>query len=109
MKTYKIINTIKIFVIALALAMGASIVSASWTSAPASPPANNTDAPINVGYGGQVKLGGLSLNAYLDATTLATYGLVVNNAPLKAAGGLIIETRASDPASPETGRMWLIQ
>lgn len=28
--------------------------------------------------------------------------------PVKATGGLIIETRTTDPSSPETGRMWLI-
>src|SRR3989344_4767284 len=33
--------------------------------------------------------------------------LEVVGGPIKATGGLIIETRNDDPDSPETGRMWL--
>lgn len=104
----KFLNSIKVLVLAFALALGANVVFGAWTSAPSTPPSNNTDAPINVGYGGQVKLGALSLNSYLDSSTLGAYGLIVNNAPIKAAGGLIIESRSADPSNPETGRMWLI-
>jgi hypothetical protein len=106
--TYKIINNIKVLVIAFAIALGANVAFSAWSTAPANPPSNNTDAPINVGYGGQVKLGSLSLNSYLDSSTLGAYGLIVNNAPIKAAGGFVVETRSADPSNPETGRMWLI-
>src|SRR3989338_5372295 len=41
-------------------------------------------------------------------TTNPTTKLEVSGGPIKATGGLVIETRASDPANPETGRMWLI-
>lgn len=33
--------------------------------------------------------------------------LEVAGGAIKATGGLIIETRTSDPSNPETGRMWL--
>lgn len=90
---------------------------ADWSSPLSAPPtcvAGNPgcDAPINSGYGGQVKYGGLSLNGFSKSNgELTNYGLLVNNSPIKAAGGLIIETRTTaqgDPASPETGRMWLL-
>jgi hypothetical protein len=82
---------------------------AQWTAAPANPPANNALAPINVGYGAQTMQGGIVMNAYASSNNSAmTYGLWVVNAPIYAQGGLIIESRASDPVSPATGRMWLI-
>src|SRR3989344_2000950 len=43
-----------------------------------------------------------------NGTTNPTTKLEVSGGPIKATGGLVIETRASDPANPETGRMWLI-
>jgi hypothetical protein len=69
------------------------------------------DAPLNIGYGAQTKQGGLILNSKLDAANFMTYGLWVVNKPIKAEGGLIIETRTTaqgNPSSPETGRMWLM-
>lgn len=94
------------------LILGAFALSAfagTWTAPTAPPPGGNPDAPINVGYDVQTKQGGIILNS-LDATVghaVMNYGLWVINAPIKAGGGLILETRTSDPASPETGRMWL--
>lgn len=40
-------------------------------------------------------------------TVTPTTKLEVVGGPIKATGGLIIETRTSNPTSPETGRMWL--
>jgi hypothetical protein len=40
-------------------------------------------------------------------TTSPTAALEVQGGPIKATGGLIIETRTSDPSSPATGQIWL--
>jgi len=40
-------------------------------------------------------------------TTTPSYKLEVVGGSIKATGGLIIETRTSDPASPATGQIWL--
>jgi len=40
-------------------------------------------------------------------TTGPGYKLEVVGGPIKATGGLIIETRTSDPASPVSGQIWL--
>ena len=40
-------------------------------------------------------------------TTTPGYKLEVVGGTTKTTGGLIIETRTSDPVSPEDGRMWL--
>ena len=92
----------------------------AFTEPSANPPLGNVPAPLNVSSSGQSKAGGLILN-----TGGASYGLIVDQGSvgigtqspmakleivggaIKATGGLIIETRTSDPASPETGRMWL--
>lgn len=106
----KITQNIKAVILGLLVVLGASYVSAgTWQAAPAGgPPNGNVDAPINVGYSGQVKNGTLWIDGLVSAGTVATYGLVVANAPVKTSGGLIIETRTADPASPETGRIWLL-
>ncbi len=41
-------------------------------------------------------------------TLTPTKRLEVVGGPIKATGGLIIETVVSNPSNPETGRMWLI-
>jgi hypothetical protein len=41
-------------------------------------------------------------------TTNPTKKLEVVGGPIKATGGLIIETRSSNPSGPEDGRIWLI-
>lgn len=88
-------------------AFALSALAGTWTAPTNSPPDGNVDAPINIGYGPQTKQGGVIINSLNAANSPMTYGLWVVNAPIKAGGGLILETRTSDPASPETGRMWL--
>jgi hypothetical protein len=46
-------------------------------------------------------------NVGIGTPTPGTNKLEVVGGPIKATGGLIIETRTSDPASPATGQMWL--
>lgn len=65
----------KILGLALVLSIGIGYISAApWTAPAGPPPDNNTDAPLNVSSSGQIKLGGLSLNAGLPA---APNGLIV--------------------------------
>jgi len=47
--------------VALTLALGANYLYAAWTPAPANPPGNNVDAPINVGSAEQTKTGDLTV------------------------------------------------
>jgi len=59
-------------------------------------------------YGsGNVRLarggGNVGIGPGAPTATLEVFG-----GPIKATGGLIIETRASDPPSPQTGQIWLI-
>ena len=46
-------------------------------------------------------------NVGIGTTSPGTNKLEVVGGPIKATGGLIIETRTSDPASPVTGQIWL--
>jgi len=46
-------------------------------------------------------------NVGIGTTNPGTNKLEVVGGPIKATGGLIIETRTSDPASPATGQIWL--
>jgi hypothetical protein len=62
----RILETIKIVFLALVLSVGVGYVFASWASAPANPPNNNTDAPINVGSSSQIKTGSLTLTGLLS-------------------------------------------
>jgi hypothetical protein len=57
----------KIIVLALALALGISYVSAAgtWTGPTATPPGGNVDTPVNVGNNAQSKAGDLSVGAFL--------------------------------------------
>lgn len=64
MKTH-ILQSIKTIILALILAFGVQVASAAWTSAPASAPAGNVDAPLNVGSITQRKLGQLQVNTGL--------------------------------------------
>ena len=104
-------KTISFSLVAAGFLLGATALTAlaqTWTPPTQSPPGGNVAAPINVDYGVQTKSGGVILNGYQSVGSPMTYGLWVVNAPIYAQGGLIIETRASDPASPATGRMWLV-
>jgi len=91
----KIMQTIKIILLALIIAAGIHYVNAagSWTPAPANPPASNVDAPINAGASIQEKTGALHINT----TSGATYGLVVFGKSLlynflQINGGFQVET-----------------
>lgn len=94
-------------------AFAISVLAGTWTAPTVAAPGGNPDAPLNVGYGVQTKQGGIILNS-LDSTAgnpVMNYGLWVVSAPIKAGGGLIIETRTAaqgNPTNPETGRMWLM-
>jgi len=46
-------------------------------------------------------------NVGIGTTTPGTNRLEVAGGPIKATGGLIIETRTSDPVSPAVGQIWL--
>ena len=46
-------------------------------------------------------------NVGIGTTSPGINKLEVVGGPIKATGGLIIETRTSDPTSPATGQMWL--
>jgi hypothetical protein len=125
------LNNIKVLILAALLGVGVNYLSA-WTGAPTTgtAPTNCTtgyagcDAPINVANTLQTKVGSLVLNT--GSSPFATGLVVLNgnvgigtsspatalevvNGPIKATGGLIIETRTTDPSSPQTGRMWLLQ
>ena len=124
---------IKRVVAIIGLAVGGFAISAfatDWVAPVSAPPTcvsgnPGCDAPINTSSISQIKGGGLTLcngsscsaGALLimngtvgigtGATPDFTTKLDVEGAPIKAGGGLIIETRASDPTNPETGRLWL--
>ncbi len=84
----------------VALALGLNVIHA-WTEPTAVPPANNASAPINVSTADQIKDGGLGVGA------LAVFGDALIQGITETQGGLIIEKRTTDPASPVSGRMWL--
>lgn len=116
MKT-KIANRITYWlgVAAVGLIVGLSIQFVqAWTEPTDAPPGGNVGAPINTGGITQTKLGGLGIGGNMTVlgsvgigTTSPTQKLEIVGGPTKTTGGLIIETRTSDPVSPETGRMWL--
>ncbi len=62
------------FVLSALLAFAS--VAAAWTGPTATPPGNNTPAPLNVSNAGQEKVGGLLLNT---GGTAASSGLIVSN------------------------------
>ena len=119
--SYKIVSLVfSILVICFAIAF---YTLADWQEPKESQPGGNVDPPINIGGDFQTKQGPLAVHGVFDAhstvllasqggnvgigTTEPSKKLEVVGGPIKATGGLIIETRTSDPASPETGRMWL--
>lgn len=113
--------------------LSAFLVFAAWTEPNSVPPTcpsgdPGCDSPINVSATTQGKDGGLILgdnggpggftvlngnSFFLGNIAVGTLspdpGVIVDivGGLTKTTGGLIIETRTSDPASPEVGRMWL--
>jgi hypothetical protein len=55
--------------ICLCLLVGYNFMSAAWTAAPANPPANNVEAPINVSDTTQTKAGRLNIQSGSSMTT----------------------------------------
>lgn len=64
----------QITAIAIAAVIAAPALAGAWTSAPANPPNNNVDAPLNQGGQTQLKVGNLELNTGNSQTGLIIYG-----------------------------------
>tara|TARA_B100000745_G_C20078269_1_gene368304 strand:+ start:221 stop:889 length:669 start_codon:yes stop_codon:yes gene_type:complete len=80
MKSYPL--TIIPLAIACSLLLGYQYLGATWSEPTGSPPANNVDAPINVGSTDQVKNGGLSVDAlavFGDVAITSGGTLIVSN------------------------------
>lgn len=102
-----------------------SVLAVAWSPPSGAPPANNSEPPINTSVTAQEKTGALTslqfasrFDAYLatDGGSVAVgtatppaagIKLEVVGGTVKTTGGFIIEGRTGDPASPETGRIWL--
>ncbi len=110
-----------VVVIGLIVGLSLQFVQA-WTEPAGLAPTGNVGAPINIGGNYQWKTGPLMLNTdgiwpnglivpngnvSIGTATPGAYKLEIIGGTTKTTGGLIIETRTSDPASPEDGRIWL--
>ena len=123
---FKILSYLLITIIlTLGLSISFQSLLAAWTAPLGNPPTCLTgdpgcDEPINKGSLLQSKGGPLLINTDNSATTgLVVYGnvgvgtispaykLEVEGGAIKATGGLIIETRTTDPAIPVPGQIWL--
>ncbi len=70
-----LLNSIKYFAFAFVIALGIGYVAAAgWTGPTATPPGNNTDAPINVSAADQVKDGGLTIKGPFVLPNVMTAG-----------------------------------
>ena len=108
---------LKATLLAITLVLGSAYVSA-WTAPVSDPPGGSVALPVNTGSNSQVKTGDFAVwnlttnNIYSNGNVgigiaSPSAKLEVSGGPIKATGGLIIETRTSDPASPSVGQMWL--
>ena len=86
MKTLKqeIFQAAKIIILALFIAVGTGYIFADWSAPTSTPPTcvagtPGCDAPLNVGYGGQVKQGNLDIKGLINSTTSTVNGLIVEN------------------------------
>ncbi|MEK7567460.1 MAG: hypothetical protein AAB513_00880 [Patescibacteria group bacterium] len=76
----KFSQTLKIVFLATLLSFSFSYVFAQWTGPSGNPPTNNTEEPVNIGIGDQVKTGGLLevfnfwINSALGVTGGAIFG-----------------------------------
>jgi len=119
---FKKINFYQLTITIVAVILTSAAITYGWTAPVGGPPGNDTEPPINVGPTAQTKLGGLILGTGLSSGQTALsipignvgIGIATSSAKLevvggsiKATGGLIIETRTSDPVSPTTGQIWL--
>lgn len=57
-------------IVAILILTGYNFLGAAWTPAVGTPPANNTDAPINIGAVTQAKSGNLSANIFAATTQM---------------------------------------
>lgn len=118
----KKINLYQLVVTITAVLFASALIVYGWTAPAGFPPNNDVEPPINIGPTAQTKLGGFILGTGLSSGQTAlnipignvgigistpSTKLEVVGGSIKATGGLIIETRTSDPASPATGQMWL--
>ncbi len=100
----KITQNVKSIILALIMVLGVGYVMA-WTGAPANPPSNNVEAPINASSSSQYKRGALSLGtasqpapgSILDVVgNIATQGLSVSGASIFNGE---VQVRSGSPAA----------
>lgn len=107
MKTFKyeLWQSAKILTIVLVLSVGVQYASAAWTGPTATPPNENTSAPINVSATSQVKSGGLGVtNLIADSVTIgATTNTSAITSPKFCIGSSCITTWPSGSGGTLTG------
>jgi len=78
----KMIQTLKISIVAVALILSSSVANAAWTPAPASPPSGNIEAPINASSTAQTKTGSFITLTNLYSGMNALIGHLKSVSPL---------------------------